>query len=111
DEKLEKVAQLEERLQDETLWKSDDWETGQKVSQDLADLKRDIEDYEMLELLAEEASDEEFEKEYKKLEIKAFLSGKHDRDDAILTIHAGQGGTEAMDWTEMLYRMYVRYAE
>ena len=48
EEKKEKIAQLEEELKDEKIW--DDWEHGQKVSQDLADLKRDIEDFEMLEL-------------------------------------------------------------
>ncbi|MFC1756123.1 peptide chain release factor 2 [Patescibacteria group bacterium] len=108
-EKREKISKLEERMGDEGLW--DDWEDGQKVSQDLADLKRDVEDYEMLELMVEEKDNDEFEKEIKKLELKSFLSGKHDKDDAIVSIHAGQGGTEAMDWTEMLLRMYQRYAE
>lgn len=109
EEKIEKVAKLEERLKDESLWK--DWEEGQKVSQDHADLKRDVEDYEMLQLLLEEQDYDTFEQEIKKLELKTFLSGKHDKDDAILSIHAGQGGTEAMDWAEMLMRMYMRYAE
>jgi peptide chain release factor 2 len=109
DEKREKIAQLQERLGDESLWQN--WEEGQKVSQDLAALQKDVEDYEMLELLAEEDQPEEFEKELKRVELKAFLSGKHDRGAALLSIHAGQGGTEAMDWTEMLLRMYARYAE
>jgi len=119
DDKNEKMKKLEERVKDEDLW--EDWESGQKVSQDLADLKRDVEDFEMLELMLEEikkSKSEEneknqkiFEREIKKLELKSFLSGKHDKDDAIVSIHAGQGGTEAMDWTEMLLRMYLRYAE
>jgi peptide chain release factor 2 len=45
------------------------------------------------------------------MEFKTYLSGKHDTDSAVLSIHAGQGGTEAMDWTSMLLRMYQRYAE
>ncbi|MFC1622185.1 peptide chain release factor 2 [Patescibacteria group bacterium] len=109
EEKKEKIKKLEEQIKDETLWKN--WEEGQKVSQDLADLKKEIEDFEMLELMLEEENETEFEKEIKKLELKTFLSEKHDTDNAILSIHAGQGGTEAMDWTEMLQRMYLRFAE
>ncbi len=108
-DKREKVVKLEERLSDESLW--DDWEEGQKVSQDHADLKRDIDDFEMLELILADNDLDGFEKELKSLELKSFLSGKHDKDNAIVSIHAGQGGTEAMDWVDMLLRMYLRYTE
>ncbi len=50
-------------------------------------------------------------KKISKLEIKTFLSGAHDDANAIVTIHAGQGGTEAMDWVSMLLRMYLHYCE
>jgi len=54
---------------------------------------------------------EEIEKHIEKLELDSFLAGEHDCQNAILSIHAGQGGVEAMDWAQMLTRMYLRFAE
>lgn len=51
------------------------------------------------------------ENEVEKAKIQTLLNGKYDSYDAIITLHAGAGGTEAQDWTDMLYRMYVMYAE
>ena len=110
--KLGKLRELKTKLQDEKIWQN--WEDGNKVTQELATLEKEIEDYELLELMltdASEGSEQEIEKLITKLEYKTYLSGKHDKNDAILTIHAGQGGTEAMDWSEMLLRMYKRYGE
>jgi peptide chain release factor 2 len=53
----------------------------------------------------------EAEKLINKYDILIFLSGDHDKGDAIFSIHAGQGGTEAMDWASMLFRMYLRFCE
>ena len=75
---------------------------------------------EMNELISVE-NDEDLEKELiestnnlenriEKLELKTFLSGKYDKNNAIMTIHPGAGGTESQDWAEMLYRMYSRWA-
>ena len=50
------------------------------------------------------------EKQIDDFETELLLSGKYDNNNAILTLHAGEGGTEAQDWTEMLYRMYYRWA-
>lgn len=109
DEKRQKISELKTEMLNENTWKN--WETGQKLAQDLAALQKDIEDYEMLELLAEENDLTEFEKEVKRVELKTYLSGPYDKNNAILSIHAGQGGTEAMDWTQILLRMYARYCE
>jgi peptide chain release factor 2 len=53
----------------------------------------------------------QFDKALKKLELNQLLDGPYDARGAIISIHPGQGGTEAMDWAEMLQRMYVRYLE
>jgi len=52
----------------------------------------------------------ELENEIDKLEIQTLLSGKYDRNNAILTLHPGAGGTESQDWAEMLYRMYSKWS-
>lgn len=77
----------------------------------MAELQTEIADYEKLKELSGKGGGEEFENLLKKLELKTFLSGKYDRGDALFSLHAGQGGTEAMDWAEMLKRMYLRYFE
>ena len=53
----------------------------------------------------------EIDKGLENLEIETLLSGKYDKNNAIITIHPGAGGTEAQDWAEMLYRMYTRWAQ
>ena len=109
DEKRRRLAELEETLKDELLWK--DWEEGQKVSQEVSQIKGELEDFEMLEMLVQENDEKEFEKLYEKMRRRLFLSGPHDGAAAILTIRAGQGGTEACDWAQMLSRMYEKFAE
>ncbi len=74
-----------------------------------------------IELLEEEESEtlmkeavsqiEEYMQDLDGIEVKFLLNGKHDNDDAILTIHPGAGGTESQDWAEMLLRMYKRWAD
>jgi peptide chain release factor 2 len=58
-----------------------------------------------------EAETEALEKKIDRLEFLLLFSGPRDREDAILSIHAGAGGTDAQDWTEMVLRMYLRWAE
>ena len=52
-----------------------------------------------------------FEEKFEETRIRTLLSGEYDKDNAIVTLHAGAGGTESCDWASMLYRMYVRWAE
>lgn len=54
---------------------------------------------------------DKFEETFEELRIQTLLSGEYDKDNAIVTLHAGAGGTESCDWTGMLYRMYNRWAE
>ncbi len=66
-------------------------------------------DDETLEMLYEDA--ESLQASTHALEVQMMLSGEHDGDNAIVTIHPGAGGTESQDWASMLYRMYLRWAE
>ena len=107
-------------------------EHAQTVMRELATLESDVSEWESIsgkvtdlsELLAiaqaeaETALIEEIASETADLRdqlahmrLKLLMSGEHDRRDAILSIHAGAGGTESQDWTEMLLRMYLRWAE
>ena len=108
-EKEEKYAKLKSELENPDLWGS--WEEGHRVSEDLAEIRKDLEDFTLLELMFEEGEHEQFDQLAVQIEKKLFLTGKHDVSDVYLSIHSGQGGTEAMDWTGMLLRMYIRYAE
>lgn len=89
----------------------DDSQAAQKKMQRLGDLQKEIDEFEMLELCAKEGDEKALAEGTEKLEFKTFLSGSYDEGDAVITIRAGQGGTEAMDWASMLQRMYLRFAE
>ncbi len=108
-EKQTRLRQIQLELSAPNAW--EDWENAQKLSQEQSAITKEADQFEMLELLLEDGQSEEFLKEFKKLEEKTFLSFPYATADALLSVHAGQGGTEAMDWTAMLYRMYARYAE
>lgn len=111
--------------------KSDFWQDAQKagkVMKEIEALKNEIAEIDVIENEAKELSEligiasekdaadlekqiGELEKEINKLEFKTLFSGEYDRNDVILSIHAGAGGVDAQDWAEMLLRMYLRFCE
>ncbi|WOC31075.1 MULTISPECIES: peptide chain release factor 2 [Caproicibacterium] len=124
------IEELDMKASEPGFW--DNMEKSQKILQRSAHLKAKIESYEKLRSLWEDANalcelgDEEgdlsllpeAEGEVKKLtnnlerqRLQTLLTGEYDAKNAILTFHAGAGGTEAQDWAEMLYRMYNRWSE
>lgn len=107
--KTARVAELKKQSEDSALWQ--DWQKGQEVMKEIAELESEINAVEEVELALELGETEGIERKLRDLELKAYLSGRYDRSDVFLAIHAGQGGTEAQDWTEMLARMYQRFAE
>lgn len=122
-EKELKFKELEAQSTDPHLW--DNQENARKLMQSLGDIKNEIEEFKSLsddinilselakletdENLASEVS--KIQKKLDKFKINSYLSGPYDNKNALVSIHAGQGGTEAMDWTSMLFRMYSRYCE
>ncbi|MDO8639133.1 MAG: peptide chain release factor 2 [Candidatus Daviesbacteria bacterium] len=118
------IRELEAQMNKPAFW--DDQENARKISQDLSQKQKFFDTLENLEIRINDAielsSDESIHKDIEKeareisknldeLELKLFLGGPHDEADAILAIHAGTGGVEAMDWAAMLSRMYQRYFE
>ena len=75
----------------------------------LIELTEEEEDREMIKEIQREIA--KFEKEFEDLRIRTLLSGEYDSCNAIVTLHAGAGGTDSCDWANMLYRMYTRYAQ
>lgn len=103
------IKQIQQQSEQSDFWQ--DHMSASEKMKTLSGLQKQLEDVEMLGLLIEEGEEKDAQALLKKLEIFLFLSGPHDASSAILAIHSGQGGTEAMDWTEMLFRMYTRYFE
>ena len=113
EEKRAKIKDLEKQSLKPDFWK--DYLKAGKIMKKLADLQEQVQEVEVLSLQLEaELSPEEEEiikKKISQLENKVFLSGKYDDSDVLLMIHAGQGGTEACDWAQMLLRMYFKYCQ
>lgn len=125
------ARELEAQTMKEGFW--NDTQSAQRIMQQIAELQADIQQFEQLDkdftdalILADllshdhQLTDEEsqltaevdkLEHQFELLEDKLFLQGPYDRSDALVSIHSGQGGTEAMDWAAMLMRMYIRFFE
>lgn len=130
-EKLKsEISELEEQASSEGFW--NDLEKSQKVLKATALRKQTVTEYEklcadyedtitLIELADEEgdlslleevvASVDKIEEKEAAIRLKTLLKGEYDKNNAIITLHAGAGGTEAMDWNLMLYRMYCRWCE
>ncbi len=126
----EQLVEYQEDMASEGFW--DDVERAQKINQRMRSCENRINHYKslvsrlddaevMLELSQEDGGDEmadEIGEELKKLreemeslKLTTLMTGEYDNCDCILSLHAGAGGTEAQDWTQMLYRMYTRFGE
>lgn len=133
----EDLSKIEEQITVPNFW--DDQEKAQKVMKEKKSLENALSEYEdlssrledlevMLEmaeeseaggdsdeaqLMADEAQNasDALGKDLEALKLKTLLDGKYDKNNAIISVHAGSGGTEAMDWAEMIFRMYTRWCE
>ena len=127
DGKVRRVAELEGRMSEPGFW--DDQSSAQKVIGELKILKNVIDPHKEIsegveackELLEMAEGDEDsleeiaaelatFEDQYEALELALALSGEYDSNNVYLSVQPGAGGTDARDWAEMLFRMYVNYA-
>jgi peptide chain release factor 2 len=128
--KKRQIKKFEKEISKPDFWKNP--KKARRASQLFSDLKKEIEfwtgidaekkDLLDLALLSEKERDnklskeiedrfKEMNKKFNQTEFELLMSGKHDKGNAILMIHAGTGGTEAQDWAQMLMRMYLRYIE
>ncbi|MCU6762660.1 peptide chain release factor 2 [Brotonthovivens ammoniilytica] len=127
--KERRIAELEREMEAPDFWDSP--ERSQELMKELKSKKDDVETYshltaqfEDIETMIEMGYEEndpslipeiqemmdEFEHTFEEIRMKTLLSGEYDQDNAIVTLHAGAGGTESCDWAGMLYRMYTRWA-
>ncbi|NLU23826.1 MAG: peptide chain release factor 2 [Clostridiales bacterium] len=130
DDARQELRQLQKETEQDGFW--NDVQHSQKVSRLMKQLENKVKKYDRLmsdwqdaltlcEMAQEEDDDslvpdvtaayDTLEKEIGDRRLAALLTGEYDANNAILTFHAGAGGTEAMDWASMLYRMYTRWAE
>jgi len=126
----DEISELEARAQEQDFWI--DTAKAQQIQTRMKQLQKKVERYHRLVkerddllILCELGNEEEddsvlsevqtgvirFRHDFENMRLETLLTGEYDKNNAILTLHAGAGGTEAQDWVEMLYRMYTRWSE
>lgn len=106
-DKRKQIRLLEAQSMKPDFWQ--DHQTAGKKMKRLSLLQKEIEEIEYVQELVGNGMGKEAEELLTKLEVLLFLSGPYDEGNAIVSLHSGQGGVEAMDFAEMLYRMYTRF--
>ncbi len=108
-QKETRMKEIETMSMQPDFWK--DSSTAAKLMQELSSLQKEIDTAATINGLMSAQDEYGLTTLLKELEIVLYLSGKYDKSAAIFSIHAGQGGADAMDWASILYRMYTRYFE
>ncbi len=109
DRKRQEIRLIEAESLKPNFWQ--DHKNAASKMKEMSDLQSEIAKAEELKELIINNKFEEAKKLLEELEVYLYLGGSYDKSSAILSIHAGQGGVEAMDWAQMLFRMYTRYCE
>lgn len=109
DRKRQEIRLIEAESLKPNFWQ--DHKNAAEKMKEMSDLQAEIAKAEELKRLITDGNHEKAQKLLEELEVYLYLSGEYDKNSAILSIHAGQGGVEAMDWAQMLFRMYTRYCE
>ncbi len=106
-EKEKELKKLEKKTTDSSFWK--DKESAQQTMKEISKIQNMLEDILKAEIALEEKDEKRAKEIIDKYEFLIFFDQEYDANDAIFSIHAGSGGTEAMDWAHILYRMYTRF--
>lgn len=109
EEKERRFREIEASSTDPDFWK--DTNLATKLMQEMGLLQKEIESYKKIKELLNSEKYEALEEPLKEIEVYLYLSAPLDKGNAIISIHAGQGGVDAMDFAQMLQRMYQRYFE
>ncbi|MDP2630147.1 MAG: PCRF domain-containing protein, partial [Candidatus Uhrbacteria bacterium] len=126
EKKRARIIDYEAQMNESGFW--DDTARAARISQETAELKEEVDQWDALyhecvdlEELSRDESKEmrdeveknsaQLEERFAAFEFRALFSGPYDTKNALLSVHAGTGGTDAMDWAEMLLRMYLRFCE